>query len=418
MSETVEVVEKPWGRYEVIRRQAEQVVKILTVDPGQRLSLQSHQHRHEHWFIVRGTAEIVLGQTSRVMAANTSIDVPPGTKHRLSNPGTEPLIVVEVQHGEQMDEMDIVRYKDRYGRPASGVPFNSAQRLVPPVSIAEIGCNHKGDMAIALEMIQIAAQFCKADVVKFQKRSVRDVLTPEEYDAPHPNPQNSYGETYGKHREFLEFSVDQHRLLRDSCEEWGVIYGTSVWDLTSAREIMDMKPLLIKVPSACNTNFRLLNLLFGEYAGDIHISLGMTTRAEEAEIVDLADHHGRLGDVVLYHCVSGYPVDDQDLALPEITRLKSTYDGRVKAIGFSGHHRGIAPDMAALTLGAQYFERHFTLDRSWKGTDHAASLEPNGFRRLSRDLHNVSTALNPPRSEILDVEIEQRKKLKRRVDLP
>ena len=121
--------------------------------------------------------------------------------------------------------------------------------------------------------------------------------------------------------------------------------------------------------------------------------------------------------MVLYHCISGYPVDDKDLALREIARLIDTYGNRVMAIGFSGHHRGIAPDIAALTLGAQYFERHFTLDRSWKGTDHAASLEPNGLRRLARDLRNVTAALHLQSDEILPLELEQRHKLKKFVPL-
>ena len=417
MTTAIEVVNKPWGRYEVIHRETDRAVKILIIEPGQSLSLQSHEHRSEHWFVLRGTPEVTLGDERRVLKVNDAIDVPPGAKHRINNVGIEPVAVLEVQHGERIDESDIIRYKDRYGRPATGVAARSGQKLVPPVSIAEIGCNHKGDIAIAVEMIQVAAQFCKVDAVKFQKRCVRELLSPEEFDAPHPNPQNSFGDTYGRHREYLEFTADQHRYLRDVCVEWGVVYGTSVWDVTSAKEIVALEPSLIKVPSACNTNFQLLDTLFTAYGGEVHISLGMTTLAEERQIIDLADRRGRLGDVVIYHCISGYPVDDHDLSLLELTRLRREYGGRVKGIGFSGHHRGIAPDIAALTLGAQYFERHFTLDRSWKGTDHAASLEPNGFRRLARDLRNVTAALTPQKSEILEIEVEQRRKLKKFVPL-
>ena len=121
-----------------------------------------------------------------------------------------------------------------------------------PKIIAEIGCNHKGDMAIAREMIMTAATYCKVDVVKFQKRCNKELLTPEEYNAPHPHPENSYGDTYGKHREFLEFTIDQHRQLQEWCNEYGIEYSTSVWDVTSAKEICSLKPNLIKVPSACN----------------------------------------------------------------------------------------------------------------------------------------------------------------------
>jgi N-acetylneuraminate synthase len=117
---------------------------------------------------------------------------------------------------------------------------------IKPRIIAEAGCNHKGDMEIAKELIKIAAIYCKADIVKFQKRNNKELLTEEQYNAPHPNPCNSYGDTYGEHREFLEFSVEQHAELKKWCEEYGIAYSTSVWDLTSAKEIASLNPELIK----------------------------------------------------------------------------------------------------------------------------------------------------------------------------
>jgi len=279
--------------------------------------------------------------------------------------------------------------------------------------IAEIGCNHMGQMDTAHEMIKIAAQFCKVDAVKFQKRTNRELLTPEEYAAPHPNPAHSYGPTYGEHREFLEFDLQQHRQLKLWCKEWGIEYSTSVWDLTAAKEIATLKPKMMKIPSACNLDFRLLEWLIAKYAGEIHLSFGMTTHAEEERIVDLFQRSGRHQDLVIYACTSGYPVPFEDICLYELKRLKEKFGGIVRGIGFSGHHLGIAVDVAALALGATYFERHFTLDRTWKGTDHAASLEPDGMRRLSRDLINVSKALTYKSEEILPIEAVQRKKLKR-----
>ncbi len=279
--------------------------------------------------------------------------------------------------------------------------------------IAEIGCNHKGDMAIAREMLETAKIFCKAPVVKFQKRNPRELLTPEEYDAPHPSPANAYGDTYGRHREALEFSVEQHRELQRICGTLGLVYSTSVWDLTSAREIISLQPALIKVPSACNLNRQLLELICDTFPGEVHVSVGMTTQAEEQLLVEFFAKKNRACDLVLYACTSGYPVADADVCLLEITRLKKAYGGAVKAIGFSGHHNGIAIDMAAVALGAQWIERHFTLDRTWKGTDHAASLEPDGLRRLVRDVKSVTAALTAKREEILPVELVQRNKLKR-----
>ncbi len=279
--------------------------------------------------------------------------------------------------------------------------------------IAEVGCNHKGDMGIAKEMIMIAATVCKADVVKFQKRSPKDLLSEEEFNAPHPNPYFSYGPTYGAHREALEFSFEQHKRLKGWCEQFGAVYSTSVWDVTSAKESIAVGPDFLKVPSACNQNQPLLNVLADEYEGDIHVSLGMTTHDEEEKIVSFFEDRGRASDLVLYSCTSGYPVAFEDINLLEITRIRTRFENRVKGVGFSGHHLGIAADIAAVTLGATWVERHFTLDRTWRGTDHAASLEPDGLRRLARDIRNVTKAMRHKSEEILPVEDIQRSKLKK-----
>ncbi len=287
------------------------------------------------------------------------------------------------------------------------------------IVIAEIGCNHKGDIQVAKAMIRQLAVLCqintlsKIDVVKFQKRTNKELLTPEEYNAPHPNPANSYGKTYGEHREFLEFSAKQHEELKNCCEENGLTYSTSVWDLTAAKEIVPLNPKLLKIPSACNLDFKLLEFLCDNYNGELHLSLGMTTQDEEHTIIDFIRKHGRMKDLVLYACTSGYPVPAEDVCLLEIKRLKQMYGDEVKAIGFSGHHLGIALDVAALTLGATYFERHFTLDRTWKGTDHAASLELDGIKKMARDLRTTEKALTTKNKDILDIEVPQRNKLKR-----
>lgn len=282
-----------------------------------------------------------------------------------------------------------------------------------PKIIAEIGCNHKGDMEIAHEMIRTAATYCKADVVKFQKRCNHELLSPEEYNAPHPNPANSYGSTYGEHREFLEFDLEQHRQLQQWCREEGIEYSTSVWDLTSAREIASLNPSMIKIPSACNLNRELLGYLCDNYPGQIHVSTGMTSPEEIEQIVRFFEQKGRAKDVVLYNCTSGYPVPFEDICLLDLVTLREKYGDRVGAIGFSGHHLGIAVDSAAVALGAEWIERHFTLDRTWKGTDHAASLEPDGVRKLARDCRAVYKALTHKSEDILDIEKVQRNKLKK-----
>ncbi len=281
-----------------------------------------------------------------------------------------------------------------------------------PYVIAEIGCNHGGDLDLAKRMISVAAAFCEVDAVKFQKREPATLLSPEQYQAPHPEPRHAFGTTYGEHREFLELDIGQHAELLAHARDCGVTYSTSVWDVPSAKAVVDMAPPFVKVPSATNQHVELLELLCAEFGGVVHVSLGMTTRAEEERIVALFRDRGRLADVVLYACTSGYPVPFEDICLLEIQRLVEAYGADVHAVGFSGHHLGIAADVAALALGARFVERHFTLDRTSKGTDHAASLEPDGMRKLARDLRNVAKALTYKPAEILPIEQAQREKLK------
>ena len=283
-----------------------------------------------------------------------------------------------------------------------------------PKIIAEIGCNHKGDFETAKELLDLAKE-AGADVAKFQKRNNKELLTTEQYNSTHPNPSNSYGDTYGLHREFLEFTVDQHRELKAYCDEISIEYSTSVWDVTSAKEMITFKPSLLKVPSACNNHFDMLKVLRDEFEGEVHLSFGMTTQEEEKKIVALFEETNQAKDrLVIYSCTSGYPVPFEDVCLLEIKRLRETFGERVKAIGFSGHHLGIAIDNAAYTLGATWTERHFTKDRTWKGTDHAASLEPAGLKKLCRDLQATYQALSYKKEEVLEIEKVQRKKLKYR----
>lgn len=277
--------------------------------------------------------------------------------------------------------------------------------------VCEIGCNHMGKIDLAKDLALSASQ-CGASVIKFQKRNNKELLSKEEYEAPHPVPENSYGKTYGEHREFLEFDLSQHALLKEYIESLNCIYSTSVWDLTSAKEITELEPALIKIPSATNLKFDIYDFLVKNYKGEIHVSMGMTKKSEIDEIINFFIDKNRAQDLVIYSCTSGYPVPFDDVCLLEIKNLIDKYSGKVKKIGFSGHHLGIAVDVAAMTLGAEIVERHFTLDRTWKGTDHAASLEPTGFKKLVRDLTNVSKTLNFKSKDILDIEEIQRRKLK------
>jgi len=243
-------------------------------------------------------------------------------------------------------------------------------------------------------------------------------MGPEQYNKPHPVPANAYGATYGAHREFLEFSLEQHKELYEYGKKIGIGWATSVWDVTSAKEMIQIPCDFLKVPSACNNHFPMLTFLRDEYEGDVHISTGMTTKEEIEDVVKFFEN-GKNGNqakglLVMYNCTSGYPVPFPDVCMLEINRLNELYTDRIKEIAFSGHHLGIAIDIAAYTLGAKWIERHFTKDRTWKGTDHAASLEPAGLGKMCRDLVATHEALTLKPSDILEIETEQRNKLKYR----
>lgn len=271
--------------------------------------------------------------------------------------------------------------------------------------ISELCCNHSGSMKIAKEMIRMS-KLCGADYIKLQKRNPVKAVPKHMHSKPHPCPIHSFGETYLEHRQNLEFSIDQHKELKYYCDEIGIGYSSSVWDEDSAKEIISLNPDSIKVPSAMNENQYLLDLLFAEYNKDIHISLGMISKDEKKK---LCEKLMRWNDrVVIYHTTSGYPVKFEELYLMEITNLKQQF----RRVGYSGHNLGIAVDICAYTLGAEYIERHFTLDRTSKGTDNAASLEPMGLQKLCRDLKATYKALNYKDVDFTEDEKNNKNKLK------
>ena len=282
--------------------------------------------------------------------------------------------------------------------------------------VAEIGCNHMGDIDKAKLLIK-QAKLAGADYVKFQKRDNKTLLSKKEFNSKHPNPSNSFGKTYGEHREFLEFDLKQHKKMISYCKKIKIKYSCSVWDLNSAILMAKICKDYIKIPSATNLNFNVLDFLTQKYKGDIHISTGMTTANEVDEIINFLDLKKSLNRVVLYSCTSAYPAENKDVKLLDVLNLKNKYGKYLKAIGFSGHHKGLSIDNAAIPLGASWFERHFTFDRTAKGTDHAASLEMEGLQKLRGRLDETNMTLNYKSKSILESEKFQRNYLKKVVRL-
>ena len=169
---------------------------------------------------------------------------------------------------------------DQFGR----YPMKKIIQRKRPFLIAEIGINHNGDLNIAKKLISAAAD-AKFDAVKFQKRDNKTLLSDKQYRGKHPVPHNSFGKTYGEHREYLEFSTSAHQKILEYCEKRKIKYSCSAWDVKSAKDLSKICKQYIKVPSATNLNFEVLDFLCLKYSGDIHISTGMTTANEIDEIL-------------------------------------------------------------------------------------------------------------------------------------
>jgi sialic acid synthase len=269
--------------------------------------------------------------------------------------------------------------------------------------IAEIGLNHNGDMAIAKQLID-AAKVADADAVKLQKRDSRALLTRAQYDSPYTGP-NSFGATYGLHREALEFGMDQYQELKAYAEERKLVFLASPWDQPSVDFLVSLGVVAMKIASADVTNTPLLRRVSACGIPTI-LSTGM---ASEDEIsIAHSIFESPKTPVALLHCVSTYPASFEELHLQTIGYLLEKFGDPV---GYSGHERGIAISAAAVALGASIIERHITLDRSMKGPDHAASLEPTGFSKMVRDIRAVEASLSGVKREVLESERPVRAKL-------
>ena len=286
--------------------------------------------------------------------------------------------------------------------------------MLKPTIVLEIGCNHKGSYLIAKDMIEqiTSVESPFNTVIKFQKRNAKELLSEEQYNAPHPNPKNSYGKTYGEHRKALELDIHQHKDLKHLIESLGMIYSTSIWDMTSCKEVVSLEPELIKIPSAMNTNYEMLDYLCKNYSGRIHLSLGMTTKKEEKEILNIFRINDRRKDLVLYACTSGYPIEESEVYALELKRLQCIYKGIINSVGYSSHLKGIDWDVLLCAMGASYLERHFTLNKKWKGTDHSASIDLKDYIKLVNKLKILNEIMQYKPEKLIDTELTQYNKLK------
>jgi N-acetylneuraminate synthase len=271
----------------------------------------------------------------------------------------------------------------------------------PCFTIAEIGINHNGDIDIARKLIS-AALLSGCDAVKFQKRTVNVVYTPEELAKPRESP---FGLTNGDLKRGLEFSEDQYRAIAEYCKMHNIVWFASCWDEGSVDFVAAFDPPCFKIASASLTDDNLLRH-HRKFGKPLIVSTGMSTLDEVDHAVEVLGRQ----DLVLMHTTSTYPSKVDELNLAVIPKLKERYG---VPVGYSGHEVGLATTVAAVALGACMIERHITLDRAMWGSDQAASVEPQGFSRLVRDIHAVEQAMGDGVKRVYDSEVPIRQKLRR-----
>ena len=271
----------------------------------------------------------------------------------------------------------------------------------PVYFVAEIGINHNGDMGIAKKLIDAAA-LAGSNAVKFQKRTVEVVYSPEELARPRENP---FGPTNGDLKRGLEFGREGYAEIDRYCREKKIEWFASCWDEASVDFIEQFNPPCYKIASASLTDDDLLKHHVAK-GRPIIISSGMST----LEQIDHALEILGTDRTILLHTNSTYPSKVENLNLRVIESLRARYD---MPVGYSGHEVGLATSVAAAVLGACVIERHITLDRAMWGSDQAASVEPHGFSRLIKDVRAVEKALGDGVKRVYDEEIPIMKKLRR-----
>ena len=263
--------------------------------------------------------------------------------------------------------------------------------------IAEIGQNHQGSVDLARKMFR-AAKDAGADAVKLQKRNNRTLFVKELYDRPYDN-ENSYGATYGQHREALEFDREQYRDLQHYAKELALMFFATPFDLESVDCLAELEMPAYKIASGDLNNIPLQRCV-ARLGKPIFLSTGGGTMEDIRRACDaILPINPNLS---ILHCTASYPANVEDMNLNVIPSLIAAFPNQV--IGLSDHENGIDAASIAYMLGARVFEKHFTLNRAFKGTDHSFSLEPEGLRRMIRNLKRIPVMLGDGEKRILESE--------------
>ena len=266
--------------------------------------------------------------------------------------------------------------------------------------IAEIGHNHGGDITTCKKMFKIAKE-CGADAVKLQKRDNKTLYTKAYYNKPYDN-ENSFGKTYGEHRDALEFGFTEYRELQDYAKELDIVFFATAFDIPSALFLKAFDMPAYKIASADLTNIPLIKFI-------AKINKPMIISTGGAAIEDIDRVYKMFKDSIcgtppfaFLHCVATYPNHTKDLNLSFIKTLKEKYPDII--IGYSNHHPAVFTNYIAYAMGARIFEVHFTLSRASKGTDHSYSLEPRALETLCEDLKRIQQSIGSGEKIVLKEE--------------
>lgn len=272
----------------------------------------------------------------------------------------------------------------------------------PPYIIAEIGINHNGSLDIARTLIDVAKD-AGCDAVKFQKRTVDVVYSPQELSAPR---KSFFGSTNGDLKRGLEFSYSEYEEIFDYCVKKDIICFASPWDVQSVDFLNQFNMPCYKIASACITDFELLQKI-KETKKPIILSTGMST---VQEIYDATNFLG-VSNLAVLSCTSTYPTADQEVNLRKILSLKSMFPNF--EIGYSGHETDLLPTILAVCMGASIVERHITLSKSMWGSDQKSSLEPHELKSLVAQIRRVKSLLGTGEINVFESELPIIKKLRR-----
>ena len=273
----------------------------------------------------------------------------------------------------------------------------------PSYIIAEIGINHNGDINIAKELIKVAKE-AGCDAVKFQKRNP-DVCVPEKQKNVMRETPWGYI-TYLDYKYKVEFEKEEYDIINDYCKSLNIHWFASPWDIDSVQFLSQYNIPALKVPSASLNDIELLKSMKKTNI-PIILSTGMSTQKEVDAAIDLLDGN----EIAVLHCVSTYPTPPEELNLNVIKTFQNQYPNLI--IGYSGHETGLSTTYAAVALGAKIIERHITLDRSMWGTDHSASVEPQGLKSLVSNIRDIESSMGNGIKEVTKGEIPIREKLRR-----